>query len=169
MAMTKVESTLRRGSGFKRASIISKPMPKRCGRCLGSTWEWSRGIRLTTHRWRLPERTTTGPTTTVVEQEGGKVVLDDYRFVPAVLSPGSVTAIRAQNHGGLEHTWSVLEQPIEAEPELGSAAVLAEARVEVGQSAIVDIGGLEPGRYQVVCVIPGHVSAGMVGELVIDG
>ena len=107
-------------------------------------------------------------TTTAAEREVVEVVLDDYFFSPATLSPGAVTAVRAQNLGGLEHSWSVLEEPIETELELPSATVLAEARVEVGQSATVDIRDLSPGRYQVVCVIPGHISAGMVGELIVD-
>ncbi len=107
-------------------------------------------------------------TTTTSELEVVEVVLDDYRFTPATLSPGTVTVVSAKNLGGLEHSWSVLEEPIESELDLGSATVLAEARVGVGQSATVDIGGLSPGRYQVVCVIAGHMSAGMVGELVID-
>lgn len=108
-------------------------------------------------------------TTTAPEREVVAVVLDEYVFSPATVSPGVVTAVRAQNLGGLEHSWSVLEKPIETELELPSATVLAEVRLEVGQSATVDIGDLSPGRYQVVCVIPGHVSAGMVGELIVDG
>ena len=106
--------------------------------------------------------TTAAPATTA------EVVLDEYRFAPTVLAAGDAEIVRATNLGGLEHSWSVLAEPIESEFELAEATVLGEARVQVGQSADVDISGLEPGRYQVVCVIPGHISAGMVGELVID-
>lgn len=106
--------------------------------------------------------------TTVAPANTAEVVLDDYRFAPTVLAAGDAEIVRVKNLGGLEHSWSVLAEPIESEFELAEATVLAEARVQVGQSADVDISRLEPGRYEVVCVIPGHISAGMVGELVID-
>jgi len=65
------------------------------------------------------------------------------------------------------HTWTVLSDPVESETDLVAATVLVAGRADVGQSALVDISSLKPGRYQVVCAIPGHFSAGMVGELVI--
>ena len=99
---------------------------------------------------------------TVVE-----VVLEDYRFSPVTLDVGDARQVVVKNLGGLEHTWSVLAAPIETEAELVDAEVLVEARVKVGQSATVDIGSLAPGRYQVVCTIAGHISQGMVGELVV--
>jgi uncharacterized cupredoxin-like copper-binding protein len=36
-----------------------------------------------------------------------------------------------------------------------------------GESATLDLRGIEPGRYQVVCDLTGHEEAGMVTELVV--
>lgn len=108
-------------------------------------------------------------TTSADERGFVEVVLDDHLFSPAVLTPRDERVVRARNLGDVEHSWTVLAEPVETELELASATILAEARVEVGQSATVDLGSLAPGRYQVVCVIPGHLGAGMVGELVVDG
>lgn len=93
----------------------------------------------------------------------------EYRFVPEILSIDLPAVVELRNDGGLEHSWTVLAEPVNEETEIGSATVLAEARVEVGQLASVDISGLEPGTYQVVCAIPGHFSLGMMGELRVSG
>lgn len=108
-----------------------------------------------------------GDTTAPADEAVVEVVLEDYRFSPVTLDVGAARQVRVKNLGGLEHSWSVLAAPIETEAELVDAVVLVEARVGVGQSVTVDIGSLAPGRYQVVCTIAGHISAGMVGELVV--
>lgn len=106
--------------------------------------------------------TSTPPPRTVVSA-------NEYSFSPAVLDLEEPTTIELRNIGGLAHTWTVLASEIETEVDLATAEVLAEARVEVGQSAIVDIAALGEGSYQVVCAIPGHFSAGMEGRLVLGG
>jgi plastocyanin len=95
------------------------------------------------------------------------VLADEHQFVPATLSTRGPTSVRLDNIGALAHNWTILERPIEAEGELSSDIVLASAEAEPGQSAVVDLDGLAPGSYQIICAIPGHFSAGMVGELVI--
>ncbi len=96
------------------------------------------------------------------------VLADEHRFVPATVSTRGPTNIRLDNIGALAHNWTILERPIEAEGELSSDIVLASAEAEPGQSSVVDLDGLAPGSYQIICAIPGHFSAGMVGELVIE-
>jgi plastocyanin len=95
------------------------------------------------------------------------VLADEHKFVPATVSTRGRTHIRLDNIGALAHNWTILERPIETEGELSSEIVLASAEAEPGQSAVVDLDGLAPGSYQIICAIPGHFSAGMVGELVI--
>ena len=96
-----------------------------------------------------------------------EVVANEYTFAPAVLTLGGVRTVLLRNEGALAHTWTVLAEPVESEGDIAAAPVLAEGRVEVGQTALIDLANTTPGRYQVVCAIPGHFSAGMEGELVI--
>ena len=95
------------------------------------------------------------------------VVAEDNRFIPATITVDSGTTIELRNDGAVVHTWTVLAEPIEEEADLGQATTLAEGRVDAGQSVRIDLSALGPGTYQVVCVIPGHISAGMVGELIV--
>jgi plastocyanin len=98
---------------------------------------------------------------------GVVVDLDEYRFVPSTLSVGADVSVDVRNLGGLEHTWSVLADPIDGERELVGSTKLLEVRLEVGQSASIELDVLPAGVYQLVCAIPGHFSAGMIGELVV--
>ena len=95
------------------------------------------------------------------------VVAEEHRFVPATVSTSGVVELRLDNVGALAHNWTVLAMPIESETELTGDIVLARAETEAGQSSTVSLDGLASGTYQVVCSIPGHFSAGMVGTLVI--
>jgi plastocyanin len=109
---------------------------------------------------------TTVSTTSSVPN-GVVVVANEHSFVPAVLTLDGVRTVLLRNEGGLAHTWTVLAEPVESEEEIAAAPVLAEGQVEVGQTASIDLVSTTPGRYQVVCAIPGHFSAGMKGEVVI--
>lgn len=89
--------------------------------------------------------------------------------MPAVLSIVESQSVQVRNQGRLAHTWTVVAVPVTAEIDIAGSSVLAEGRVEVGQSVSVDISGLLPGSYQVVCAIPGHFTLGMAGQLEISG
>ncbi len=109
----------------------------------------------------------TEPVTT--EAAATSIIAEDFRFVPATVEVAPGGSIELQNRGGVTHTWTVLSTTIEQESDLAPDLVLVEARAETGSSARADLTGIAPGRYQVVCSVPGHVTAGMVGELVISG
>lgn len=106
--------------------------------------------------------------TTVDDRAAVTVITEEYRYLPATLSMRGASSVRIDNTGGLAHTWTVLSEPIAAETELTPELTLAEARAEPGQSSVIDLAGIAPGTYQIVCAIPGHFSAGMVGELVVE-
>ncbi len=97
------------------------------------------------------------------------VVATEHSFSPATLSLDGPGRVELRNTGGLAHTWTVLAAPVASEDQLPEAEVIVEARAEVGQAVVVDLPDLAPAVYQVVCAIPGHLSAGMEGELVIAG
>jgi plastocyanin len=101
------------------------------------------------------------------EPEPVVVLAEEYRFVPATLSTLRTPVVRLDNVGALAHTWNVIAEPVESEFEITLGATLAAAHTDPGQSATVDLAGLAPGTYQIVCAIPGHFSLGMIGELVL--
>lgn len=114
----------------------------------------------------------TGPTTTSPGPGASEHVVEvtEYSYSPATLSLSKPGPVELRNVGGLAHTWTVLASPVQSESELSEAEILVEARTEVGQSMTADLSSLSAGTYQVVCAIPGHLSAGMEGELIIaDG
>ena len=95
------------------------------------------------------------------------VIAEEHSFIPATLSTSGAAEVRLDNAGALAHNWTVLARPIESETELTRGIVLARAETEAGQSSTISLDGIGSGTYQVVCSIPGHFSAGMVGTLVI--
>ena len=95
------------------------------------------------------------------------VVAEEHRFVPGTVSIRAATDLRLDNVGSLAHNWN-------GSGAAGRERDRAHTRHPVGSCrnrtwAVVGLDGLAPGTYQVVRSIPGHFSAGMVGELVIGG
>lgn len=85
------------------------------------------------------------------------VVLSEFAFEPSRVSiPRSQkTAIKLQNIGTQEHNFSV--------PQLGVTSLTAAPGKTVILELAVPRGGAP---LKVICTIPGHEEAGMVGELV---
>ncbi len=96
------------------------------------------------------------------------VIADEYSYSPVTLAARSPLRVRLVNAGALAHTWSVMAERVADEAGVTPELILAEARAEPGQSSVIDLAGLAPGTYQIVCTIPAHYSAGMVGDLVIE-
>lgn len=110
----------------------------------------------------------TVPSTTRPAEPAALIVAGlEYRFVPATLAISATTPVVFRNDGALSHTWTVLATPIDDVRELDGATVLVEARVEVGQAATADMTAIPAGDYQIVCSIPGHFDAGMVGHITV--
>lgn len=85
------------------------------------------------------------------------VVLSEFAFEPSRISiPRSQkTAIKLQNKGSVEHNLSV--------PQLN----VTSATVAPGKTGVLEFAVPRGGApLKVVCTIPGHEEAGMVGELV---
>lgn len=108
-----------------------------------------------------------GPTT-------ASVALDDFLFAPeeVTLVSGVEVTVNVSNIGGIQHSWVVLTQG----EEITSSAALTDDRIlaasaglEPGESGSVTFTLPGPGTYQVVCNIPGHIEANMVGTLEATG
>jgi iron uptake system component EfeO len=87
------------------------------------------------------------------------VVASDLKYEPKALTarPGSVT-FSVKNEGAIEHNFIV---------ETTSGQQIARiANIEVGKTETVSA-EFAAGTYSVVCTLPGHKEAGMVGTLTV--
>ncbi|HSL58794.1 MAG TPA: multicopper oxidase domain-containing protein [Acidimicrobiales bacterium] len=72
----------------------------------------------------------------------------------SVVPPNSI--IEVVNNGAIEHDLAV------------KGTDLATATLPNGGSDMVDLAGLAPGTYDLVCTIPGHEGSGMITQITID-
>lgn len=91
-----------------------------------------------------------------------RVMASDFKFAPAVFSmkAGEATLIQFENDGAAEHDFVVKT------PDGKSDWIHLHAMVNAAVAATFRID--ERGRYRVLCTVPGHKEAGMVGELVVQ-
>jgi plastocyanin len=94
------------------------------------------------------------------EPENGRVTVEmrEFAFEPATVRAGEGTTIEATNVGEVAHNLTV-------EREQGER-LTGTPTTDPGQGASVTL-RLEPGTYTIVCTVPGHRDAGMVGKLVV--
>ena len=99
-----------------------------------------------------------GPATTRVRDARVTVTLDDFSISPQRLraEPGRIE-IRAVNRGAIGHTLRVLR---------GDREVAGVKTLLPGASGTAS-GGLERGRYDLVCVLGNHEVLGMYGTLTV--
>lgn len=108
-----------------------------------------------------------GPTTTI------DVTMTDFQFEPAAFSvpAGQEITLNASNSGGVVHSFVIMKQGQSAGTEFND-----EDQPNVYWSVEIQPGGStsttftapdQPGDYEVVCHVPGHLQAGMVGKLTV--
>jgi uncharacterized cupredoxin-like copper-binding protein len=108
------------------------------------------------------------------------VEAQDLAFSPMALevTAGDRVKLTLQNHGALEHDFSIMEFPMEGGAEetggmdhaMGEDSEEPELHVAAGpgQSATLDFTPSKPGTYEFWCTVPGHKEAGMRGTLVVN-
>ena len=82
-----------------------------------------------------------------------EVTLAEFSIEPETIEASTGSSIRVTNAGSVEHNLAVKGTDLVSETIAG------------GASTSLDVSSLEPGDYTVICAIPGHESAGMVGTL----
>jgi plastocyanin len=87
----------------------------------------------------------------------GTVVLDDYEFRPRAVDARRGGTLTVVNQGGTAHNLTVRR---------GSTKLAATDSFLKGDRARLRI-DLPPGRYRIVCTVPGHRQLGMTGTLVV--
>ena len=85
----------------------------------------------------------------------------EFTFTPTALElrAGEPTRIELQNNGAIEHALIV------AAPQGNGDWIHLHAQPKETDAATYRID--QPGKYNVLCTIPGHTEAGMVAELVV--
>jgi plastocyanin len=85
-----------------------------------------------------------------------EISMVEYAFAPveATAAPGQELAI--SNDGAIAHSYLIVDLAKGLELAPGDDGTLQLPR------------DVEPGRYRVICDLPGHVEEGMVGSLVVD-
>jgi uncharacterized cupredoxin-like copper-binding protein len=109
------------------------------------------------------------PTTTEIT-----VDMVEFMFNPETVRvpAGGQVELTLVNSGALEHEWVIMKLGAQAsEPfdENDEANIYWEKEVEPRSQAVETFTApSEPGEYQIVCGIAGHLEAGMVGNLIVE-
>ncbi len=107
--------------------------------------------------------------------------MNEFAFEPSrwSVAAGTDVTVTASNTGSIRHEWVVLQEGVRLDDEADKPDdeavfqrdfVFFQLDAEPGaeQTATFAVPA-NPGTYQVVCAIPGHLGAGMVGELRVLG
>ncbi len=99
------------------------------------------------------------------------VELNDFSITPTQLSvpAGSEIQIKVANKGTVEHNFYIMQYGVDV-GDMFDEEDIANAYwdVDVQPDVSVDLSFTapdQPGTYQIVCGMPGHLQAGMVGTL----
>jgi len=108
---------------------------------------------------------------------GGKTVnvtLTDFAYDPSTITvpAGAEVTIRATNNGAVEHEFAIMKLGITVEPPFGTkdeGNILWEIEgIEPGTTkSDTFTAPTEPGEYEIVCALAGHIENGMVGKLIV--
>lgn len=85
------------------------------------------------------------------------VVMREFEFQPRPLRvKAGPVRFQLMNRGSVEHDFMI--------PDVMSAMEHERDLVQPGQNKVVEL-ELKPGRYEVICTVPGHKEAGMTATL----
>ena len=99
------------------------------------------------------------------------VEITDFAFTPNQFSmqAGEQITLHATHNGLVEHDFVIMKLGTDVGGHFNEddlANVYWQVRIQPGESQTVTFTvPSEPGIYQIVCAMPGHVEAGMVGSL----
>lgn len=98
--------------------------------------------------------------------------LDAFAYDPSSASvpSGAAVTVNFTNTGALEHDWMLVAEGTDVNALTAANAVVPEAHSGVipgGQSNTFSFTAPAAGTYQIVCTVPGHAPAGMVGTLTV--
>lgn len=97
--------------------------------------------------------------------------MTDLMFTPAnfEVPAGANVTLKLTNSGAVEHNFVILKQGAvyTSGADIKPEDIIIDAKLAAGQSGEFTFKIDEAGEYAVVCNIPGHLEAGMVGTLTV--
>lgn len=96
---------------------------------------------------------------------GTGVRLDEFSITPSSLRVSRGTTLDVRNVGSIEHNLTIERGP-DARRRTEKLAGTSTFRAGGSESLAVD---LAPGTYALVCTVPGHREAGMIGRITVVG
>jgi uncharacterized cupredoxin-like copper-binding protein len=98
--------------------------------------------------------------------------MTDLMFTPAnfEVPTGAEVTLNLSNNGAVEHNFIILKKGINitaAAADIQPEDMIIDAKLAAGESGKFTFKIDEAGEYEVVCNIPGHLEAGMVGKIVV--
>lgn len=99
------------------------------------------------------------------------VDMSEFKFTPSEMTvfSGQETTLELKNSGAVEHDFTILKKgvaaksPFDREKQAGD--ILTEFKLGTGKDETFKFTLPEPGEYALICVVPGHMEAGMVGKV----
>jgi uncharacterized cupredoxin-like copper-binding protein len=101
--------------------------------------------------------------------------LDDFKYDPSTwtVPAGQQVSLTLKNAGSVTHDWVLMDkgytvaQPYT--PSRDDSHVVVRFSVDPGQTQTVTFTApTDPGSYEVVCAVPGHLENGMEGTLTVQ-
>jgi uncharacterized cupredoxin-like copper-binding protein len=108
-----------------------------------------------------------GPSTKVT------FTMTDFAFNPNefTVPAGEEITLKVTHHGTMEHNFIVMKYGTDAGEmfdEADKVNVFWEVDLQPGESeTILFTAPEQPGTYQVICGMPGHLQSGMIGQLIV--
>lgn len=98
--------------------------------------------------------------------------LDTFAYDPssASVATGAPVTVNFTNSGALEHDWMLVAEGTDLNSLTAEDALIPEAHSGVlaaGASNTFSFTAPAAGTYQIVCTVPGHAPAGMVGAFTV--
>ncbi len=112
----------------------------------------------------------TGPSSSI------QVIMTDFAFTPNTLTvpAGKQINIRVTNNGAVGHDLMIMKMghEVTSQDHVGAEthafAFWEEEQLGAGETRESTFTApSQPGAYQIICGVPGHLEAGMVGKLVV--
>jgi plastocyanin len=106
-----------------------------------------------------------GGTTTAPQQAGTTVEVDEFSISPDELTVLSGDTLEVENVGSQAHNLTIERGP---DPSRRTEKLAGTSTFDGGGSERLRV-SVEPGRYALVCTVPGHREAGMTGTIAVGG
>ena len=117
--------------------------------------------------WALSACGSSGPSNNL------RFTMNDFAFEPNefTVPAGEEITVHVTHHGTMEHNFIIMNYGTDAgeifdDEDKGN--VFWEVDLQPGESeTVVFTAPVEPGVYQIICGMPGHLQSGMIGKLTV--